>query len=71
MLSAGVSGSVWTRMEVWPAVVTITCWAAGMPVSATAELSLSAFACVASPAGIDTVYWAPPTNSMPKLSPRK
>ena len=58
-------------MEVWPAVVVITCCAAGMPVSATAELSLSALAWVASPCGMDTVYWAPPTNSMPKLSPRK
>ena len=64
-LSAGVSGSVSTRMELWPAVVTTTCWAASMPVPDTASRSLSALSCVISPLGTETVYCAPPTNSMP------
>ncbi len=63
--SAVVSGSVSTRMEFLPATVTTTCWAASMPVSETALRSLSALAWVTWSLGTETVYCAPPTNSMP------
>ncbi|GAB3784376.1 hypothetical protein GCM10027601_18420 [Nocardioides ungokensis] len=71
LLSALERGSVWTRMAFEPDVVTTGAAAPLMPVPATALRRLSASVCVTWLEGRETVYCAPPVNSMPMLRPLK
>ena len=64
-LSALVSSSVWTRIELSPEVVTTGVSAFWMPRPPTASRSASALSWVTWSLDSVTLYWVPPVNSMP------